>query len=81
MLLNDSYLLNSVLQTDNVHKQVQVFNEVFKRNLDLCAPVVTREISRPYAPWITADIRTEMNARDDLQRTLKVDRYDYILQV
>ena len=50
LLLGETQNLNSILQTDDVNIQVNIFNEIFCKNLDVCAPVVTKEISRPPAP-------------------------------
>ena len=69
-----------ILQTDNVNSQVEIFNRVFTRCLDGCAPIVEKKISRPFAPWINDDVKSAMNSRDDLQRLLKADRHNTILQ-
>lgn len=72
--------LNIILETDDVNRQVEVFNNVFNTCLNECAPVVTKEIRRPYAPWITDDIHSAMDVRNDLQKRLKKDRYNILLQ-
>ena len=50
LLLNELVILNTILRTDNVSNQVIVFNDVFIKCLDLCAPFVTKEIRRPPCP-------------------------------
>ncbi|XP_037792643.1 uncharacterized protein LOC119587991 [Penaeus monodon] len=77
LLLNDAGALSQIIHTD---KQVDLFNDIFKKNLNLCAPTVTREIRRPPAPWITLLIKEKMKIRDDLQRKLKQDRGNLELQ-
>ncbi|KAK7057038.1 hypothetical protein SK128_022995, partial [Halocaridina rubra] len=42
--------------------------------IDRCAPLVTREIFRPPAPWITDDIKNIMKERDKLQNEVKLQR-------
>jgi len=80
LLLNDADALSQIIHTDDVDKQVDLFNDIFKKNLNLCAPTVTREIRRPPAPWITLLIKEKMKIRDDLQRKLKQDRGNLELQ-
>lgn len=79
-ILNEVPSLNTILQTDDVNKQVEVFNDVFIKCLNECAPVVTKEVRRPYAPWIGEDITLAMGIRNDLQKSLKKDRYNTLLQ-
>lgn len=80
LILNETETLCQIMQTDNVHDQVEVFTSVFVSCLDTCAPVLTKEIRRPNAPWITDEIKNDMKMRDDLQRTLKNDRHNLIMQ-
>ncbi len=44
------------------------------------APVVTTEIKKPFAPWITDKIRSAMTVRNDLQSQLKFNRHNSVLQ-
>ncbi len=46
--------------TDCVDNQVQMLNEIFSKCLDLCAPIVTQEVMRPFSPWITDELKTLM---------------------
>ena len=79
-LLDETPNLNSILHTDDVNIQVNIFTEVFCKNLDDCAPIVTKEISRPSAPWMTSNIKESMRKRNELQKNLKNDRSNVILQ-
>ena len=44
--------------------------------LDICAPFVTKEIKRPPAPWVDAQIKDAMKIRDDLHEEFKFNRQD-----
>ena len=52
---------------DPTHLWIQ-FKNIF--NYDLHAPVKTRKVRSTYAPWLTTEIRCEMNKRDHLKREL-----------
>ncbi len=47
LLISEVQTLNRIYTTDNVDTQVQIFNKVFSKCLDLCAPLVTQEVRRP----------------------------------
>ena len=74
LLLDLSFILNDILETDNVSDQVHIFNHVFINCLDSCAPFVTKVIKRPPAPWIDTSIKAAMKLRDRLQIEFKSDR-------
>ena len=57
LLLNRCNVLNGILNTDDANLQVAIFSETFNECLDLCAPLVTREITRPFVPWISQKLR------------------------
>lgn len=80
LLLDKTFVLNSIIHTDDVNAQVKIFTENFKECLDHCAPIVTKEIKRPYAPWINDDIKAVMKVRDNLQKSLKINRCNVALQ-
>ena len=48
--------------------------------MDACAPIATKEILRPPAPWISDDIKNSMKVRDRLQRDLKLNRFNTTLR-
>ena len=76
LLLNEAYILNVILYTDNVSDQVSTFTNVFMRCLNTCAPLVTKEIKRPPAPWIDARIKDAMRTRDNFHNEFKLNRHD-----
>ena len=73
-LLDQTSRLNSILNTDEVNVQIGIFNEVFNDGLNECAPIETREVKRPYAPWINEDIKIKIKERDQVRKNLKKDR-------
>ena len=80
LLMNETSILNEILNTDDVSKQVHIFDNVMLKCINICAPLVTQEITRPPAPWITQDIKVSMRKRDELQMHTKKDRYNTILR-
>lgn len=79
-LLENSEHFNMILFTDDVDKQVDIFTFNFIKCLDVCAPYVTKEIKRPFAPWMNDSLQKAMKLRDDMSRKLKWDRHNIILQ-
>ncbi len=68
-LLRHAPTLKIILQTDDVDGQVDILTTIFTSNLNTCAPMTTRKISRPPPPWIDDDIRlclTEIKPRRSL---------------
>ena len=51
-LLEKTQDFNMILNTDDVNKQVDIFSANFIKCLNECAPLVTKEIKRPFAPWM-----------------------------
>ena len=80
LLMNETNTLNNILNTDDVDKQVNIFDNVMLKCINRCAPLVTGEISRPPAPWISQDIKNTMKERDKLQMRTKRDRYNTLLR-
>ena len=78
-ILDQTLNLNMLLNTDDVNKQLEIFNNVFNKCLNKCAPVITKVVGRPYAPWIKGEIHLEMKARNETQKRLKRDRYNPVL--
>ena len=76
LLLDQTFVLNTIFNTDDVNIQVGIFNNTFNNALDKCAPIVTREIKRPKAPWINDDLKLEMIERNEIQKRLKEDRFN-----
>ena len=74
-LLRDNVpFLNSIFETDDVDKQVCIFNDIFTKCMDMCAPTVTRAVKGRPAPWMCDEIREAMQDRNELQKQLKVDQ-------
>ena len=63
--MNESSNLNNILETDDVNMQVEIFTETFNYCLNICAPTVTREITRPFAPWIGQEYQDKMKETYD----------------
>ena len=79
-LLNDVDILNHILRTDNVNEQLSIFTSIFIKCLNLCAPFITKEIKRPYAPWIDDDIREAIKNRNKLHKIFKQNRRNPIAE-
>ncbi len=75
LLIENSHYMNKILFTDDVNKQVGLSTEVFIKCLDACAPVVTKEIKRSFAPWMNDDLRRTIKIRNNTQNNLKADRH------
>ena len=80
ILISKYHDLSRIFRTDNVNEQVEIFTNVFNKCLNVCAPTVTKKVCRPFAPWITEDIRSDMRNRNDTQRALKNNRSNILLQ-
>ncbi len=74
------YRLNDIFLTDDVDKQVFIFNEVFILCLDMCAPMVTKVVKRPPTPWMNDELRNAIKDRNETQIRLKDDRQNSFLQ-
>ena len=79
-LVDQSYKLDDIILTDNVNDQVQIFNQTFIKCLDNHAPLVTRTMKRPPAPWIDDKVRQAMEQRNAIQYQLKFDRRNSLIQ-
>ncbi|MEL6987305.1 MAG: endonuclease/exonuclease/phosphatase family protein, partial [Bacteroidota bacterium] len=80
MILNEVHSLNEMFRTDDVNNQVEIFTEILYYCINTCAPTVTKVITRPNAPWINDDIKESINKRNELQKLLKKDRSNTVLQ-
>lgn len=78
-LLRNTQDFNRTVNTDDVNTQVYIFTKYFINCLNDCAPFVTKEIRRPFAPWMNDHIREAMIHRDDTRRKLKCDRLNTTL--
>ncbi len=68
------------MDTDHVNTQVNIFIENFIKCLNDCAPIVTKSITRPFAPWMNDDIREAQILRNNIRINLKSARHNVILQ-
>ncbi len=59
------------MRTDDVNQQLSIFNDSFIKYLDKCAPYVTKEITKRYAPWLNDDLRQAMRKRDEARNYRK----------
>ena len=79
-LMDEIPVLNGILNTDDVNTQSRILSNSFKLCVDSCAPIVTQVITRPPAPWMTQEIKTEMDIRDTLKKDFdqsnNIDHYD-----
>ena len=73
-LRNHINLLDEILQTDDVNEQVFILKTVMNTCIDAVAPLVTKEIYRPPAPWINNDIKAAIKNRDHLRNIRDVVR-------
>ncbi len=79
-LLDNVEHFNMILRTDDFDRQVDIFTSNFISCLDACAHYVTKEIKRPFAPWMNTRLQEAMKLRDDIRKQLKFDRYNVALQ-
>ena len=79
-ILDQTPILNRMLETDDPTIQIDIFNEVMCRSIDTCAPIVTKQIYRPPAPWINDNIKKAIIERDNVQSKLKLDRDNITLR-
>ena len=79
-LLDQTSTLNDILLTDDINTQTEILTKALNKCVDLCAPVTTQLIRRPPAPWISDDIKKSIKDRDTLQKQLKLDRSNVMVQ-
>ncbi len=76
VLLNSTDCLNNITLTDDIDEQVNILNTIFISCLNQVAPMTTKYINRPPAPWIDKELKDNMKYRDNLQGQLKLDRHN-----
>ncbi len=47
--------------------------------MDICAPVVTKEVKKPYTPWFTDELRNAISKKNAIHNDLKRDRANILL--
>ena len=75
-LLENVPTLDLISNTDNVNEQVEIFTTTFTKCLDSCAPIVTKTIHRPPAPWMNDEIKKEMQNRNVLRQRREITNND-----
>ena len=64
-----SHLLNNLPWNQNDRDQLwDQFRNIFNHVSNIYAPVKTRKVRNTYSPWLTTNIRCEMNKRDYLKK-------------
>ncbi len=79
-LFQNNELFKSILDTDDVNRQIDIFISTFIECLGECAPHVTKEIRRPRAPRMNDDLKEATKLRNETQKRLKFDRINIVLQ-
>lgn len=79
-LLQDNHNLNKIYATDNIDMQVKIFTECFKNCLNVCAPLITKEVKRPPAPWMCDELKQLIREKNNVRGDLKLDRNNIQLQ-
>ncbi len=74
LLKGEIHNISKIFITDDVDKQIQIFNEHFNKCLDTCAPFVAIRNKEAIYPWITEDLKVLMQKRNEVQQHLKHDR-------
>ena len=74
LLKLEEHNFNNIFMTDDANAQATIFTDVFNECLSVCAPLVTRELKRPFAPWIDENLKALMRERNSIQNQLKNDR-------
>ena len=73
-LLDKVPILNQILNTDDVDKQVDILTSTFGLCLNSCAPIKTQTITRPPAPWMTEEIKEESKNRNCLRKRFEITK-------
>ena len=60
LILERTPALNEILNTDNIDIQVPIITKIMNECIDNCAPVLTKQMIRPPAPWIDQGIKLAM---------------------
>jgi len=71
--------LLEILTTDDVNRQVNILSNVLKNSIDATAPLKTKIVRRPPAPWINEDIKRAIHDRNNTHKFLKTNRTDIAL--
>lgn len=72
-LLDCVPVLNNIVLTDNVSKQVDILNDVFIDCHDACVPPGGMAVKGEPTPWTKGHTPEAAWGREDSQRQLKID--------
>ena len=79
--ISQSLHLTQVIKKDTrITSTPSTLTRTFIKCLDSCAPFVTKEIKRPYAPWIDDQIKDAIKNRNKLHNEFKLNRQDPIAE-
>ncbi len=56
-LMQEKGKFNQILKTNDADAQISILNDKFIKCLDKCAPIGTKEFTRPSTPWINNELR------------------------
>lgn len=79
-LLQVSHNLDKIYATDSIDMQVKIFTESVGRCLNVSAPLVTKVVKRPLAPWMCDGLRGLIREKNNVRGDLKLDRNNTQLQ-
>lgn len=80
LLSNNIGTLNTILHTDDVNVQTNTLTSVMTKCLDICAPITTKVIRRPPAPWLNEETLQAIQQKNDILKQLKQNRTNTSLQ-
>ena len=60
--------------SEDLETATDLFTKRITEILDEMAPIKTYQTRKQYAPWLSADIKKEMKARDEAQRVAQESR-------
>ena len=67
---------SEVYTTDNANDKADIFERKFSTILDKHAPFKTFRVTRPPSPWLTDEIKAQMDLRDRYKNKFNQQRQD-----
>lgn len=71
---------NNIIYEQNIDNKILIFNQYLFSIFDKHAPFKTAKITKPWAPWLTPNIRVFIKQRDralrDFKRTRAIEEWD-----
>ena len=59
-----------------INSALEKFNSILNRNIDKHAPVIKKRVKGRLCPWLTKDLKKELNHRDKLLRRARISKSD-----